>query len=64
VLFGIWMFVIGLALVVAPIATARVANQLRHVPVPVRPTVSQYRWYRGLGSVIALTGAVIIAVVR
>jgi hypothetical protein len=62
--FGIWMLAIGLAIVVAPIATARLANRLRHVPVPVRPTQSQYRWYRGFGSVIALTGAVIAAVVR
>jgi hypothetical protein len=64
VLLGIWLLVIGLALVVAPIATARRANYLRHVPVPVRPTRSQYRWYRGVGSVIALTGAVIAFVVR
>ena len=63
-LFGLLLLVIGLALVVVPIATARLANHLRFVPVPVRSTRAQYRWYRSFGSVIALTGAVVAAAVR
>jgi hypothetical protein len=64
VAFGIWVLLIGLAIVVAPIATARFANHVRFVPLPVRSTPAQYRWYRGFGAVIALTGAAIALVVR
>jgi hypothetical protein len=63
VLFGLVILVIGLALVIAPIATARLANHLRFVPLPLRSTRAQYRWYRMFGSVIALTGAVVAAAV-